>query len=148
MTRWIDYIDTPCDTELFVQAAEAWGDGLEVPIRPPDEPRPAGLYLADMPVNRAAMHVVRQLRAKGVQNTQAYLWRLLHLHEIFEALPALGFVDLVRDDEVHTDVFRAAAVARLQTPVAQAMREDGPVFDLADIVARIEQFRAAEKAAG
>lgn len=149
-TRWIDEMGTPCDPDVFLRAVAAWERGRDVPIRHPEQLQPGRLYLADVDVNRAVMETVRELRAAGVPNPQAYLWRVMHLGEIFRAAPALGLGDLVREDEVHTALLRAAAVAKFRVPVQEVLRaqEDVGVFDLDDVVAKTAQFRQAQKAAG
>ena len=149
--RWVDLLDAPCDEEIFRDAVKAWNDALDVPLRDPNIPlKPGCLYLADIPINRAAMAAVKHLRGAGVENPQAYLWRLMHMGEIFRAAPALGFGELVREDEVHTAVLRAAAVARLATPAGDAIRsdEERPVFDLEDVAAKVRHFLEKEQVVG
>jgi len=149
-TRWIDQMDAPCDPNIFLRAVAAWERGRDVPIRHQEQLQPGRLYLADIDLNRAAMETVRELRAAGVPNPQAYLWRLMHMGEILRAAAALGLADLVREDKVHTALLRAAAVAKFRVPVSDAIRahEEVGVFDLEDAVAKTAQFQAAEKAGG
>jgi len=147
MSRWLEGLEAPCDEQIFLQAVEAWGNAMDVPLRGSNEPLlPGRIYLSDIPINRAAMAAMKILRAASVAAPQAYLWRLMHLGEIFCAAQQLGIADLVREDEVHTDVLRAAAIAKLKTPPAAALKtgDDLPAFDLEDVAAKVAGFRQQE----
>ncbi|HEX7891449.1 MAG TPA: hypothetical protein VF522_19010 [Ramlibacter sp.] len=149
-SQWAEGLGAACDDRIFLPTLKAWNEGMDVPLRDPRAPMKPGLYLTDIPINRGAMAAAKFLRGAGVDNPQAYLWRVMHLGEILRAAPALGLGELVRDDEVHTALLRAAAVAKLATRPADAIgsTEDCPVFDLADVAAKTREFLAAEEAAG
>lgn len=139
--RWIDDLEGPCEPQLFMAALDAFHRGADIALPQPSGP---GLYLTDIPMNRAGLAGVKFLRAAGVQNPQAYLWRIIHFGQILRAAGEYGLAEHVRADEVSCALIRAAAVARI---VAPGPADSDQVFDMADVAAKTAEFAAAEEAA-
>ncbi|MGV3679791.1 MAG: hypothetical protein ACO1PM_08705 [Acidovorax sp.] len=140
MSNWIADAHTPCDPETFIAVLEAWQEGREQPLAVPT-PEVPGVYLTDVPINRSAMAALAYMRVNGVANAQAYLWRCMHMGDIFVAAAEHGLGDLVRENEVHTALLKSAAVAKLHD-IATA----GGKFDMEDVVRRAREFMASEDA--
>ncbi|KRC30670.1 hypothetical protein [Acidovorax sp. Root217] len=140
MSNWLAGAHTPCDPETFIAVLEVWQEGREKPLAGP-EPGAPGVYLMDMPMNRSAMAAVAFMREKGIANSQAYLWRCMHLGDIFNAVREHGLSDLVRENEVHTALLKAAAVAKLND-----ISTDGGGFDMDDVARLAREFMASEDA--
>lgn len=148
-STWAEDASQPCDPDLFLMALQAWQKGREVPLPHVGTPKvPGRLYLNDeMPDNRSATHTIKVLKEAGVSNPQAYLWRIIHLPEIFEAADELGLADMVREDAVATPLLKAAAVAKLQVPPTEVSSapEGSLIFDLQDVAARAWEYAKASE---
>lgn len=139
-STWIDDAHIPCDPETFIAVLEAWQEGREKALAGP-KPGIPGVYLTDVPTNRCAMASLAYMRENGVVNAQAYLWRCMHMGDIFASVVEHGLGDLVRENEVHTALLKAAAVAKLtRIPTA------GGRFDMEDVARLAREFMATEDA--
>lgn len=87
--NWLDDGARPCDPAIFLETLGVWEAAQQVPLRS-ERPQGPGYVLADIPINRAGMAVVKLLRERGVPHPQAYLIRLMHLSEVFDDIARGG----------------------------------------------------------
>lgn len=141
---WLEGVLTPCDPKIFLEAMQTWSDASSKPLPEPKNKAP-GLRLTDIPINRSALRTVAFLRERGVAAPHAYLWRLMHLHEVFEQAAAYGLADHVRDTEISSALITGMATARVNGPDAQ---DSAVSFDMADVAAKTLAAAAAAEGAG
>ena len=128
----------PVDPALFVEMVSVFQAATQRPMPAPKRRRP-GYYLTDIPLNRGMLGTVQALRKKGATlQFEPILFRLMHMGEILEARAHFGHFIRDRADAEGIDIsealLKAAAVARLMP------REDGPYFDLDDVLAHARRF--------
>lgn len=143
--RMIDRATAPVDPSLFVEMSNVFQAAAQRPLPKPKRRSP-GYYLTDIPLNRGMLGTVAALRKKGAAaQVEPILFRLMHLGEIFEAREHFG--DFIRDRadadgvDISDSLLMAAAVARMSP------NEEGPYFDLDDVLQHVHRFEAAEHAA-
>jgi hypothetical protein len=147
-STWLDGLDQPCDPKIFERALEVWQAGSQFKLRK-TPPTKKGLYLSDIPMNRSAMATIGFLKARGVTNSQAYLWRAMHFGELLQHMQQDGRlakyvkvgkekgVTLVSDALLH-----AIAVAPIKLPNDLGTEESG--FDLEEIARIADEIWQAD----
>jgi hypothetical protein len=147
-SQWLDDLHTPCDPKIFRRALDVWQAGGQFKLRK-SKPKQKGLYLADIPVNRSAMATIGFLKARGVKNTQAYLWRTMHFGQLLEHLQPGGllakYVKLGSDKDsmmVSEALLDAVAIAPVKLPNDPAA--DACVFDVEEIARIAEEIWRAD----
>ncbi len=119
---WIAEGMKPCDPQIFCAAVDAWETAQRVPLRT-EPPKGSGYVLSDIPINRAALGVVKFLRERGVLHPQAYLIRLMHMGEVFDNAasggPLAKFIKPSEEDSsacVSEALLHAVALAPIRLP--------------------------------
>jgi hypothetical protein len=123
-SRWIDAIGEPVDPEKFIFAAHAYQAAASMSMPTENlQSKPllildgTPVSLTDVPLNRGMMAVIKELREAGVENVQAYVWRLMHFTEILEARERFGALMKPSQDGtamISDAVFYAAATAKMR----------------------------------
>ena len=145
---WLEDLSEPCDPEIFLRALEVWQTGSQFKLRK-SAPTKKGLYLKDIPMNRSAMATIGFLKARGVQNTQGYLWRTMHFGELLDHLQPGGrlakFMKPGREEGVlliSDALLHAVAIASVKKP--SDPHTDNCVFDVDEIARLAEEAWEAD----
>lgn len=146
-SSWLNDMSLPLDPETFKMMVEIYqaAAALRMPTKNPEqhqilmEGSDKVISFTDIPMNRGMLEVNRQCREIGIQNPQAYLVRLMHMSEIFDARDRFGKLIIIDNDgsmSIHESILEAAAVATFHaTP-------DRLGFDIDDVIQRAQALAA------
>lgn len=155
--HFLERISEPLDIETFKYAYSVLmaAGSLKMPVENPknriafvDEEAGREYRFGDIPMNRGMLALSAELREMGVDNQQAYIMRLMQMHQVYDQRKGIlaGYFKDCGEDKimVSLDLIEAMAVAKFTFPSAEEMENPGVDefgFDIDDLAAK-----AAERA--
>lgn len=126
----------PVDVDYFYECIDVANKAAKVPLRS-KKPKKKGIYLTDIPINRALLAVASKCKGDGKTDeyTDSVMMRFIHISDLFSDVRCKEFIRKCDEGtDFHHALLDAAATARF------IVRDEYVGFDVSDVIRLVSEY--------